>query len=223
MGIHSVPRPSGASAPRSPRGQRFDTACARTCRSVDCFREYGWDWAAACADPRWVCAHCREVCPRCAVANPYPADASQLTGSAAELPAAELARAKRTAEYWTLLKMIEEADLEQKRRIEASERAAAPADSPAPAGPLARGGSSAMAARGDAAHPLGIPLPRGGAADRLACWSSPAAGGDAWGHESGAGGIVQLREGSGRVHRLFALVGGRRASSISKEASHGLN
>ena len=51
--------------------------------------------------------------------------------------------------------------------------------------------------------------------ERLACWGSPAVGGDAWGHEGGASVALALRTGSGgnvRAHPLFVIVGGRSAA-----------
>ena len=50
-----------------------------------------------------------------------------------------------------------------------------------------------------------------GADSRLACWGSPAVGGDAWGHEGAAGGAVSVRTGSGvsiEAHQVIVLVHG---------------
>ena len=171
---------------------------------VDCFEEYGWDWRAACADPRWTCPHCREVCPRCAVGvNPDPAAqlAHSLEGDGVPDPAT-LAHAKRTAEYWALLKLIEDAEARRD-----GPQAGAPQSAPQLAPPAAGLAAEAQAGDDDA---------------RLAAWSSPEALGDAWGHEGGAGGVVQVRSGSGtsaRVDRLVVLVGGRR---LQGPASHRL-
>ena len=68
----------------------------------ECFDTYGWDWAAAWADSRWVCTHCNGVCPRCCM---VPVGTTTAVQGAL---GAQLAQAQQRARYLACLQSISE-------------------------------------------------------------------------------------------------------------------
>ena len=234
------------------------------CRS--CFEQYGWDWRAAWAEPRWICTHCRGVCPRCFLVPVAPPSGPL---------AVQAAHAQHTARYLSCLQAISAGQTQASQEgggagamvdrfaamlasddaglsgawlagaltgtesnatacgAAAAAAASAAAAAAAAAGSWVPNDSCGDGSCGPRGHEQQLEAARSGAMgggavgsllrdERLACWGSPEASGDAWGHEGGAGAALILRTGSGggvRAHPIIVLVGGRTTATVGSNGS----